>query len=88
VQNSQDEKTPGKGPPRITDRERQVLRLLAQGYTNGEAAKQLRVSVKTVETYRARLGEKLKLKTRAQLYRFAISSGLLEAEADSSLDPS
>lgn len=84
---AQADKTSGKGPPRITGRERQVLRLLAQGHTNGEAAKKLRVSVKTVETYRARLGEKLKLKTRAQLYRFAVSSGLLEAEADSSLDP-
>jgi two-component system, NarL family, response regulator NreC len=77
-----------RGSARISRREGQVLRLLAQGHTNGEAAARLRVSVKTIETYRARLGEKLKLKTRAELYRFAVSSGLLEADADSSLDPS
>jgi DNA-binding NarL/FixJ family response regulator len=76
-----------KGRMRISRREGQVLRLLAQGHTNVEAAARLRVSVKTIETYRARLGEKLQLKTRAELYRFAVHSGLLEAEADSNLDP-
>jgi two-component system, NarL family, response regulator NreC len=76
------------GRARISRREGEVLRLLAQGHTNVEAAARLRVSVKTIETYRARLGEKLKLRTRAELYRFAVHSGLLEAEADSSLDPS
>lgn len=85
-----DDRRPSAGPKgrmRISRREGQVLRLLAQGHTNGEAAARLRVSVKTIETYRARLGEKLQLKTRAELYRFAVHSGLLEAEADSSLDP-
>jgi two-component system response regulator NreC len=62
---------------RVTAREAQVLRLLAQGYTNREAAKELRVSVKTVETHRARLAAKLKLRGRAELYRFAVESGLL-----------
>jgi len=62
---------------RVTGREAQVLRLLAQGYTNRETAKELRVSVKTVETHRARLGAKLKLRSRAELYRFAVESGLL-----------
>jgi two-component system response regulator NreC len=79
--------TGGKGRARISRREGQVLRLLAQGHTNAEAAARLRVSIKTIETYRARLSEKLQLKTRAELYRFAVHSGLLEAEADSSLDP-
>jgi DNA-binding NarL/FixJ family response regulator len=78
--------TESKGQAPISRREGQVLRLLAQGHTNVEAAARLRVSVKTIETYRARLGDKLHLKTRAELYRFAVHSGLLEAEADSSLD--
>jgi two-component system response regulator NreC len=81
-----DDGTVRAGRPRISRREGQVLRLLAQGYTNAEVAARLRVGVKTIETYRARLSEKLKLKTRAELYRFAVSSGLLEAGADASLD--
>jgi two-component system response regulator NreC len=59
-----------------------VLRLLAQGYTNQETAEKLAVSVKTVETYRKRLHEKLELKTRAQLFRFAFESGLLESDVN------
>ena len=74
------------GRPRISRREGQVLRLLAQGYTNAEVADRLRVGVKTIETYRARLSDKLKLKTRAELYRFAESSGLLVADGDDTPD--
>jgi two-component system response regulator NreC len=69
---------------RVTEREAQVLRLLARGYTNREAARELRVSVKTVETHRSRLGSKLKLKSRAELYRFAVESGLLSEEPERS----
>jgi DNA-binding CsgD family transcriptional regulator len=57
-----------------------VLRLLAQGYSNQQAADQIRVSVKTVETYRTRLREKLGLKGRAELYRFAAESGILDPD--------
>jgi len=49
--------------------------------TDQEAAERLSVSIKTVETYRKRLHEKLELKSRAQLFRFAFESGLLEPDA-------
>jgi two-component system response regulator NreC len=55
-----------------------VLRLLAQGYTNQEAADQLAVSVKTIETHRKRLSDKLGFKSRAELFRFAVEAGLLQ----------
>jgi len=62
-------------------REAEVLRLLAQGHTNEEVADQLAVSLKTIETHRKRLRAKLGLKSRAQLFRFAVESGLLERDA-------
>jgi two-component system response regulator NreC len=65
---------------RLSRREAEVVRLLAQGYTNREAAKRLAVSVKTIETYRKRLSDKLGLKGRAELYRFTVESGLLERD--------
>lgn len=72
---------PPAGHPRpLSRREAEVLRLLAQGYTNQEAAEQLAVSVKTIETHRRRLSDKLGLKSRAQLFRFAIEVGLLRGE--------
>lgn len=64
-------------PKDLSRREREVLRLLAQGHSNQQIATQIRVSVKTVETYRTRLKEKLGLKGRAELYRFAVESGIL-----------
>jgi two-component system response regulator NreC len=67
-------------PKELSRREREVLRLLAQGYSNQQIATQIKVSVKTVETYRTRLSEKLGLKGRAELYRFAVESGILAAE--------
>jgi two-component system response regulator NreC len=70
------------GQPRpLSRREAEVLRLLAQGHTNQEAADQLAVSVKTIETHRKRLSDKLGLKSRAQLFRFAVDAGLLEGDA-------
>lgn len=68
---------PPSAKPLLSERERKVLGLLAQGFTNQECAAHLGVSVKTVETYRARLYKKLGVKTRAQLVRFAVGSGLL-----------
>jgi DNA-binding NarL/FixJ family response regulator len=68
-------------PPKdLSRREREVLGLLAQGHSNQQIADQIRVSVKTVETYRTRLREKLSLKGRAELYRFAVESGILDAD--------
>src|SRR5688500_10124093 len=69
-----------KVPKPLSKRERQVLRLLAQGHSNQQIADAIRLSVKTVETYRTRLSEKLGLKGRAELYRFASESGILDMD--------
>jgi two-component system, NarL family, response regulator NreC len=61
----------------LSDREREVLKLLALGYTNQEISKQLFISVRTAETHRARIMQKLRLTTRAELVRVAIDRGLL-----------
>ena len=63
--------------PMLSPRERQVLGLLAHGHTNREVADRLSLSVKTVETHRARLSDKLGLHSRADLVRLAIELGLL-----------
>jgi two-component system, NarL family, response regulator NreC len=65
------------GLARLSPRERQVLLLLAHGHTHSEIADQLGISIKTVETHRARLGEKLGLKSRADLVRLVLDAGLL-----------
>ena len=70
----------GNQPTELSRREREVLRLLAQGHSNQQVAAQIRVSVKTVETHRTRLSDKLGLKGRAELYRFAVESGILNPE--------
>ncbi len=62
----------------LSERERDVLRLVALGYTNQEVADALFLSVKTVETYRSRGMEKLGLQTRAQLVKSALKRGLLD----------
>jgi len=64
----------------LSDRELQVLRLVAQGYTSAQIAKQIAVGVKTVETYRSRFAEKLGLRTRKDVIRFAVQMGLLTLE--------
>jgi DNA-binding NarL/FixJ family response regulator len=65
----------------LSDREREVLRLLALGFTNQEIAKQLFISVRTAETHRAHVMQKLRLASRAELVRYAIAHGLLEQPA-------
>jgi DNA-binding NarL/FixJ family response regulator len=62
----------------LSDREREVLRLLALGHTNQEIAKTLFISVRTAETHRAHIMQKLRLSTRAELVRHALAQGLLE----------
>jgi two-component system response regulator NreC len=62
----------------LSEREREVLRLLALGHTNQEIAKMLYISVRTAETHRAHIMRKLQLSTRAELVRYALSQGLLE----------
>jgi len=61
----------------LSDREREVLRLLALGHTNQEIAEQLYISVRTAESHRAHIMEKLRLTTRAELVRYALSHDLL-----------
>jgi two-component system, NarL family, response regulator NreC len=61
----------------LSDREREVLRLLALGHTNQEIAKQLYISVRTAETHRAHIMQKLRLTSRAELVRHAMAHGLL-----------
>jgi two-component system, NarL family, response regulator NreC len=61
----------------LSDREREVLRLLALGHTNQEISKLLFISVRTAETHRARIMQKLGLDTRAELVRHALDRGLL-----------
>lgn len=63
----------------LSPREREVLVLLAQGYTNRQVAERIFVSTKTVETYRARISQKLELHSRVELIRYALESGLLIA---------
>jgi two-component system response regulator NreC len=62
----------------LSDREREVLRLLALGHTNQEIASQLYISVRTAETHRAHIMQKLRLASRAELVRYALDEGLLE----------
>jgi len=66
--------------PPLSPREREVLCLIALGYTNQQAADALYLSVKTVETYRARLMAKLGLRTRAELVRYALQQGWIRPE--------
>jgi two-component system response regulator NreC len=62
----------------LSSREQEVLKFLAQGYTNKEVGTRLCLSVKTIETYRARLADKLGLRSRADLTRYALEIGLLD----------
>jgi DNA-binding CsgD family transcriptional regulator len=66
---------PGLEP--LSDRERDVLALLALGYTNQEIGRKLFISVRTVDSHRAHLMRKLRLETRAELVLLALSSGLI-----------
>jgi two-component system response regulator NreC len=71
------------GPPDdLTAREVEVLRLIALGHTNTEIGAQLFLSVRTVESHRARIGQKLRLSTRAELVRYALDHGLLDEDRD------
>jgi two-component system response regulator NreC len=65
----------------LSDREREVLRLLALGHTNQEIAKMLYISVRTAETHRAHIMQKLRLESRAELVRYALAEGMLEPDA-------
>jgi two-component system response regulator NreC len=64
----------------LTDREREIARLLALGHTNQEIAGQLFLSIRTIETHRSHLMGKLRLKTRAELTAWALERGLLASD--------
>jgi two-component system response regulator NreC len=71
---------PPPGPPDdLSEREVDVLRLIALGHTNAEIAAQLFLSVRTVETHRAHIQQKLRLSTRAELVGYALERGLIKA---------
>ena len=76
------DKSPRANEDPLSERESEVLRLLALGHTNQEIAKQLFISVRTAETHRAHIMQKLRLTTRAELVRYAIDTGLLEEEPE------
>jgi DNA-binding NarL/FixJ family response regulator len=63
----------------LSDREKEVLRLVAWGYTNKEVAAYLRISVKTVETHKANIMQKLDLKSRVEMVQYALRHGWLRA---------
>lgn len=65
---------------KLSARETEVLQLIALGHTQQEIADQLNLSIKTVETHKARISEKLELRTRAELVRFAVNNGLVKRD--------
>jgi two-component system, NarL family, response regulator NreC len=64
----------------LSERELQVLKLVAEGFSSRDIARRIYVSTKTVETYRGRFAEKLGLRTRADVVQYALNAGLLSAE--------
>jgi two-component system response regulator NreC len=68
-------------PDDLTDREVEVLRLIALGNTNGEIAGELYLSVRTVESHRAHIQRKLGRTTRAELVRYALQRGLVDVDS-------
>ena len=70
--------TPAGPPGDLTDRELDVLRLIALGHTNNEIAGQLYLSVRTVETHRAHIQQKLGMSSRAELVRYALDHDLID----------
>jgi DNA-binding NarL/FixJ family response regulator len=65
-------------PDNLSLRERQVLTLLAHGYTNKQAAERLGLSMRSIETYRSRMADKLGFNDRIDLVRYALEAGLLK----------
>jgi two-component system response regulator NreC len=74
---------PPPGPPDdLSEREVDVLRLIALGHTNSEIAEQLFLSVRTVETHRSHIQQKLRLSTRAELVGYALERGLISSSGE------
>lgn len=79
VQNLPQKEKEAAPKSKLSEREKEVLHLLALGFSNKEIASQLSLSSKTIETYKARLIEKLGLTSRAELVRYALNQGWLQA---------
>jgi len=73
--------TPSGPPDDLTEREVEILRLIALGHTNAEIAAQLYLSVRTVESHRAHIQQKLRRTTRAELVRYALEHDLLQTDS-------
>jgi len=84
---SQGGKAGRAGADDLSDREEQVLRLVALGYSNKEISAQLDISVKTVETYKVRLMGKLDLHSRADIVRYALRQGWLQDDTTTGEQP-
>lgn len=75
---------PPPGPPGgLSEREAEVLRLVALGFTNVEIASQLFLSIRTVETHRSHIQQKLRVRSRSDLVQYALEHGLVEAKGTS-----
>jgi two-component system response regulator NreC len=72
---------PGVTPDGLSDRELEILRLIALGHTNQEIAEHLFLSVRTVESHRSHIQQKLRLSKRSELVRYALERGLMEDDA-------
>ncbi len=75
-----EESHPASALPELSEREEEVLKLLAEGHTSEQVGQRLALSPKTVDTYKARVMEKLGLRTRVDLVRYALRHGLLTPE--------
>ena len=73
-----DEKHHVKTAGTLSERENEVLKFIALGYTNRQIADELFLSVKTVETHKSKIKEKLNIRSRSDLVRYAMQNGLLE----------
>ena len=76
------------GPERLTLREREILQLLAENKSNKEIGIRLRISVRTVETHRRSIMQKVKANSIVELVHYAIRNGIVETHSRMSLDDS
>ena len=77
---------PPDAPDDLSDRELEILRFIALGHTNGEIAEQLLISVRTVESHRSHIQQKLHLSKRSELVRYALERGMLGTEQSAAHD--
>jgi two-component system, NarL family, response regulator NreC len=77
---------PPDAPDDLSERELEILRFIALGHTNGEIADQLLISVRTVESHRSHIQQKLHLAKRSELVRYALERGMLDAEQGAARD--